>query len=385
MKMREQKAENRGQICYNSIFDLRLSASQKIKWSNIELSSIPAVVVIFLTSFFLQSCEKEPKKNNQLPDAKTKKVWMVNEGLFNWGQATLSIYQPDSQKVFNDVYFNANGKNLGDVGQSILLRNGLAWLVVNNSAKIVALNTATFKEEKVVNLTGSSPRYIHFASDELAFVTELYAKRIWVVNPQTQQLLDTITTTGWTEKIVAHGTDLFITERTRLNDTYTANVLVVNTTSRKITATIPLPTEPNSMVKTGNDIFVLCSENSSLSKTASLVKINAATKTITITFEFQAGAKPGLLTLDEKNKRLLWRDKDVFSTSVDAPSVYASALISGSNRNIYSMCADPNNGEIYLSDALDYVQSSMVYRYTSNGDLLHNFKAGVITTDFAFE
>ncbi len=345
---------------------------------------LPTAYCLLLT-FLFSSCEKEPTKNNQLPDAKTQKVWIVNEGLYNFGNASLDIYLPDSQKVYNDVYNTANGKTLGDVGQSIVFKGNSAYVTVNNSGKIVVLNKTTFKEEGVINIPQSSPRYLHFVKDDLAFVTELYAKKIWLINPLAKTVLDTISTAGWTEQIAAKGNELFIAQRTRLNDTYTANVIVVNVSSKKITHTISLPTEPNSIVIKDNTAFVLCSEDASLGKNASLVKINTETKTIEATLDFAAGKKPGLLRLDGKNNRLLWRDGDVFQMPVSSAYLAANVLISGSGKNIYAINIDPKNADIYLSDAHDYIQASTVYRHAFNGDLIQSFKAGIIAAEFGFE
>ena len=103
------------------------------------------------------------------------------------------------------------------------------------------------------------------------------------------------------------------------------------------------------------------------------------------TLEFAAGKKPGLLRLDTKNNRLLWRDGDVFQMPVSATALAASVLIAGSGKNIYTMNIDPNNADVYIADAHDYVQASTVYRHASNGDLIQTFKAGVICTEFGFD
>jgi|APTNR8051073442_1049403.scaffolds.fasta_scaffold46916_1 DNA-binding beta-propeller fold protein YncE len=348
-------------------------------------TSLLSATYSLLLAFFFSSCEKEPTKKNQLPDAKTQKVWILNEGLFNFGNASLDVYVPDSQQIFNDVYKTANAKSLGDVGQSISFNGSFAYVVVNNSGKIVVLDKKTFLEVGAINIPNSSPRFLHFVKDDLAYVTELYAKRIWLINPATKTLLDTISTTGWTEQIAANGNELFIAQRTRLNDAYVANVLVVNTSTKKIVNTITLPTEPNSLVLSGNALYVLCSADAALSKNASLVKINTTTKSIDATMEFASGKSPGLLRLDAKNNRLLWRDGDVYQMPFNSSVAAATVFIAGSARNIYTMDIDPANADVYISDAHDYVQASTVYRYSFNGDSLQKFKAGVITSAFGFE
>lgn len=103
-------------------------------------TSLLSATYSLLLAFFFSSCEKEPTKKNQLPDAKTQKVWILNEGLFNFGNTSLDVYVPDSQQIFNDVYKTANAKSLGDVGQSISFNGSFAYVVVNNSGKIVVLD-----------------------------------------------------------------------------------------------------------------------------------------------------------------------------------------------------------------------------------------------------
>lgn len=53
------------------------------------------------------------------------------------------------------------------------LHNGVGWIAVNNSHVVFAVDPDTFREVgRITNLT--SPRYIHFVSDEKAYVTQIW-------------------------------------------------------------------------------------------------------------------------------------------------------------------------------------------------------------------
>ena len=86
-------------------------------------------------------------------------LFVVCEGNFQYGNASLTFYDPASRRVENDCFLRANGFKLGDVGQSMTLRDGIGWIVVNTSKVIFAVDAATLRE--VGRITGlTSPRHI---------------------------------------------------------------------------------------------------------------------------------------------------------------------------------------------------------------------------------
>lgn len=72
-------------------------------------------------------------------------LFIMNEGNFQYGNATLSYYDPETKKVENEIFYRANAMKLGDVAQSMIVRDTIGWVVVNNSHVIFAISINTFK------------------------------------------------------------------------------------------------------------------------------------------------------------------------------------------------------------------------------------------------
>ena len=68
---------------------------------------------------------------------------------------------------------------------------------------------------------------------------------------------------------------------------------------------------------------------------------------------------------------------DVRRISVDHPSEMDDFVISGTDKMFYKIFVDPWDGDIYISDAKNYAQDGVVYRYSSNGTLLKTIDAGI--------
>ena len=103
------------------------------------------------------------------PGEEPEGVFIVCEGNFMYGNASLSFYLPSSGELQNEVFARANGMKLGDVAQSMTIHDGTAYIVVNNSGIVFGIDPETFRIERVIRGIGS-PRYICF-NDSVAYVT----------------------------------------------------------------------------------------------------------------------------------------------------------------------------------------------------------------------
>ena len=175
-------------------------------------------------------------------------LFITNEGNFQYGNATLSFYDTQTRKIDNEVFFRANDQKLGDVAQSMTMYGGLGWIVVNNSHVIFAIAPVTFKEVgRITNLT--SPRYIHFLSDEKAYVTQIWDNRIFIVNPKRFEITGYIDCpgmtmeTGSTEQMVQYGKYVYVNCWS-----YQNRLLKIDTETDKVVDELVVGIQPTSLV-----------------------------------------------------------------------------------------------------------------------------------------
>ncbi len=309
-------------------------------------------------------------------------VFVLCEGNFMYGNASLGYYDTATGEMQNNVFFRANGARLGDVAQSMTLHGGVAYVVVNNSGVVYAMNPDTFEVQGIIRGL-VSPRYIHFVSDEKAYITDLYAGKITIVNPQTLAVTGAIDTGTHksTEQMAQWGRYLFVACWS-----YDDKVLVIDTQTDEIVREIGVGKQPDSVVADCNGkVWSLANGGLSADAQPTLCRIDAATQSVERTFDLPQGSAPSKLCIDAEGRTLYFLNDGVWAMSVDAERLPAEPIVESRGTIYYGLAVDSRTGDIYVADAIDYVQAGVVYRYSRGGELLDSFKAGVIPGSFCFK
>ena len=279
---------------------------------------------------------------------------------------------------------------LGDVAQSMTLYGDTGWIVVNNSHVIFAIDPTTFKEKgRIENLT--SPRYIHFLSDEKAYVTQLWDNRIFIVNPKRYEITGYIECpamtmeSGSTEQMVQWGKYVFVNCWS-----YQNRILKIDTTTDKVVAELEVGIQPTSLVvDCYGKLWTITDggyEDSPYGYEApSLYRIDAETFTIEKQFRFAKGDAPSEVQLNGRGDKLYWINNDVWAMDVTADRIPVKPFIPYSDTLYYGLTIDPRSGEVYVADAIDYVQAGKIYRYSEQGERLDEFYAGITPGAFCWK
>ncbi|HLP50875.1 MAG TPA: DUF5074 domain-containing protein [Chitinophagales bacterium] len=337
----------------------------------------------YIMLLFIASCDKE--KTPDLPTGAG--VYVVNEGLFNFGNAEVSFYNPTSNEETHNLFDAANGYSLGDVGQSMFIKDSIGFIVVNNSAKVEVVKMPSLKRISTISIPGSSPRNFLPVNDSIAYVSELYAKKIWVVNYLNGTVVNSIATQGWIEDMVQIGDAVFAAQKinTLLTGTFAA-VYKINVNSHTAAQHTTFEgRDVNGIVKDKlNRIWVAVDEDTASGKYAGFYCLDNNLSMVKSFFYSSYGHHPSRLCVNGEGDRLFFVERNVYSMYVSETEVPVVSLVSGLDKNIYAMGINPVNADIYISDALDFVQQSKIYRYDKFGNPIHSFTAGVISGNFAF-
>lgn len=338
---------------------------------------------VCLVCLLIASCKKD--EQTTLPT--TTGVYIINEGNFNFGTADVSVYDAETNTVINDVFTAANNYPLGDVAQSMYVKDSTGYIVVNNSAKIEVVRLPSFKGIKTISIPGSSPRCFLPVNDSIAYVSELYAKKIWVLNYQTGNIVTTISTTGWTEKLLHLNNYVVVQQRTADNLPNSENRLLrINVSNHTLNDSYDFGKQD----VTGLDvdaqgrIWVSIDEDSTTNKKSALVCFDQSFTPIKTLAHTSFGHHFSQVSIHTATGKIVYADGDVLTANVSDASLGNQVLIPKGSRNIYAIGLNPKNGDVYVSDALDFVQRSRVYRYDSNGNEIHSFTAGIISGNFTF-
>ena len=339
--------------------------------------------ILLLLLFFYLSCKKDKPlipETNEAPEASSKGgVFVVNEGNFQWGNATLGYYNNDSNSYSDDIFKTVNGRPLGDVFQSMEIINDKAYLIINNSGKIEVINVSDFKSVATINGL-VSPRYIQGINKTKAYVTDFASNSIAVIDLNNHKIIKQIPLKGFTEELLLSNEKVFVTN---LKSDY---VYLINPTTDLVTDSIKTGYASSSIKKDKNGkLWVLCSGESTSNRPGSLHRINPNTNQVEHSvFYQQANQQPKKLRINSEGDFLYFLNKGLCRISIENPQLTDKPLIEEGNSTFYGLGIEPATGNIFITDAIDYIQKGKIMKYNSDGVLIESFNAGIIPGNFCF-
>jgi len=329
----------------------------------------------------LAACKDDDENRDSVFTADQPRVFVLNEGNFQFGNAGVSLYLPKQKEVTND-FFQRNNSNrpIGDVVQSMEVLGDKGFIVVNNSSKIEVVRLSDFKALDVIAPL-NSPRYLLPVSGKEALVSDLHEGKLSRVDLKSFEILGEIETGGWTEEMVRVGQKAFVCQ------TDLDFLLVIDLDSMKVTDRIPTHREPHHLVKDQSDKLWVACTGGLQHDTAALMQIDPNTHEVLKSLFAEKPSKRihELEINSSKDELFYFSDGGLYQVSIGAAKLPSEPLINDENGLFYGLGVNPFNDEIYIADAIDFQQRGVVFRYSPQAVLIDHFRAGIIPGDFAFD
>ena len=312
-----------------------------------------------------------------------KGVLVVNEG--NYGSTPGSLTFCDSSgKVIPDVFNCVNGRVAGNVCQSLYSLSDKLYLVVNNSQKVEVLNARTLQTAGQIKGL-RSPRYMLSPDGLKAYITDLYSDSITIVRLSDNHSIGKIYARGWTNKMVLLNGLVYITQQKTLTDTRPAgeNILVLNPASDRITDSIQVGIGIGEIAADSlGRLWVLAAKGLTGSSPV-LCAVNPVTKAVVYNKALAEGKEARALVTDKAGKKAYFICGDVFELQTDLLQPELKLFYPQGSGLYYGLGVSPS-GDVYVSNAKDYITSGRIYRLNPSGIVADSFSAGTIPGCFDF-
>lgn len=357
--------------------------SLKLVHDNNIINIMKRFLAVLISGSIFYACEPEPNIQPNIPPTTSIRggLFILNEGNFQAGNATLDYYNFETQALSFNAFETVNKRKLGDVLQSMTHTGSFGYLIVNNSQKIEIININSLAS--VGSITGfKSPRYM-VIKDNIAYVSEYYDGGIKMVDLAKSQIIGTIPIKGNLDGLLLHQNKLYVTNAA-------GNYLyVINTFSNIVSDSIAVGYGSNSLqLDADNRLWVLSSGRKvgTVEESGRLNAINTNTDSVSkfflITRESDHG--PIKLRVDTEKKTLYWINKSIYKHDVASADLMKEPFVNAFKNNFWALSIDSLTREIYVGDAIDFIQKSNINRYDRTGTIKGTFKAGIITGDFYF-
>ena len=367
--------------------------------------------LLAFTLLFLFSCRtddyvvpSETKDVSAGEDTPVKGFYLLNEGNMGSNKCTLDYFDYATGTYRKNIYGEINPnvvKELGDVGNHIMIYGSKMYVVVNVSNKIEVLEAKTAKRIKTIQLQNC--RYLAFKGNKV--YASSYAGPV-ELNPNSPpgKVVEIDTTSlnierqavvGYQpEEIEVMGDQLFVANSGGYRfPNYDKTVSVINLNTFTETKKIDVAINLHRIKKDNYGDLYVSSRGDYYNIPSSLFLVDAATGAVKKDFHV---AVSGMTIVNDKlyyyGNEFNYNTHSYVKTfgiiDVKTEQVIANKIIdqqyADEIKAPYGIAVNPYTEDIYLTDAKNYVTTGYVYCFDKTGKFKWKTEGGNIPAHFAF-
>lgn len=346
-----------------------------------------SLMIIFSIMLILVSCKKDEDVMDDViePD---NRVFIINEGPFQTGSGTLSIYSRNTKDVEQNAFYTVNDFPLGNLVQSLNVFNNKVYVVVNNASRVEVANQSDLVSAGAIEGI-NLPRYFMGVSETKGYVSS-WDNKVYIINLPSNTVSGEISTASGPEKMMKVDETVWVLNKGGFGNDSIINIIDINTD--EVSKDLEVESTPSGIVRDKNgNVWVLCSGKgwngfpSADDSKGALICINPTDYSIIKTLEFPTNVDhPDKLVIDKQGQIMYFLyPGGVYSQDVDAMNLELNLI--DASFSYYALGYDPVSELIYVSDPLDFTQDGIIYRIDPVlKEKVDSFPAGIIPGEFFF-
>lgn len=332
--------------------------------------------------FLLSACKEAPKLDPIAPPFMSNGLLVLNEGLFQQNNASLSWVDFQSQSVSNQLFEQRTNRSLGDTGNDLQRYGNKIYIVVSVSSTLEVLDANLLTPLKQIQMTAGGtakqPRSICFHQG-YAYIS-CYDGYVDVLDTTNLELVHRIPVGLNPEGLTVANNKLYVSNSGGLNaPQMDSTVSVVDLNSWNELDKIVVGQNPGGLITDDQgDVYVVVRGNYG-SVPSRMKRIDSGLDEVVESFPFDVSG------FSKFNDKLLLSYFDfnsqqsnihLFNPTSEAVEV-ANYIDCSGVTILYGMHYDAPSNQIYISDAMGYTNSGYVRVFSANGVYIKSYSVGL--------
>lgn len=341
---------------------------------------------IALCSIFLSSC-RHPGEDFPTEEMTETGIYILNEGLFEMNNSTLSFYSYEKGTVISDIFLNRNNRGLGDTGNDLKVYGSKLYCVVNVSERIEIMNLSDGKSLKAISVTGKQPRKIAFA-DNYAYVS-CFDGSVLQIDTNSLNITAIQQAGNNPEGICVANHKLYVANSGGLNyPNYDHTVSVFDLQNFSLLKTIQVGLNPYTIQSDFQGDIYLVARGNYNDIPNKLQRIDTQIDSVVQEFDFPvlnftiSDGYAYLYSYNESTHTSSYKILDVISESI----VKDNFITDGTKiQTPYCIAVNPRTHDIYIGDAYQYTVNGDIFCFGQDGKKKFQFEVGINPTAMVFK
>lgn len=346
-------------------------------FDNLKKFILPLLSLLFLAS----SCRKPIDPPDDLPGTNPhlKGIYILNEGLFNMNNSTISYLDFENDTRVDDIFLRANNRGLGDTGNDLHIYGSKLYCVVNRSEVLEIMKANDCKSVKQISLQGKQPRKIVFHR-EYAYVS-CFNGDIMKIDTATLEITDTKRGGRNPEGMCVARNKLYVANSGGLdNPNYGRTVSVFDLDNFSLMKNIEVEINPSALAADHQGDVYLVSKGNYDDIPYTFQRINSSTDEVVQVFDLPvlnltiSGNLAYLYSYDFNSRNSWIKVMDITTEQIVKENFISDGT---AIRTPYGIKVDPVSGDVYITDANQFTVKGDVYCFDKNGKKKFVMEAGL--------